>query len=147
MGGFVFDAFEGIIFSHHHQEVHDCLRAWKYLVATSVIGLGRPTPRATLRPLALQSLLVGSIYMLKHENLKKIHSTPLLHEQSLARLGADVTGIDPSRENVAVASAHAQGDPLTRSICYEAATADELDARGNVCSGGEKLCGHFHFPM
>lgn len=50
--------------------------------------------------------------------------------QSLARLGAEVTGIDPSHENVAVASAHSLGDPLTRGIKYEAATAEELEARG-----------------
>lgn len=50
--------------------------------------------------------------------------------QSLARLGAEVVGVDPSPENVAVASAHARGDPLTRAIRYEAATAEELEARG-----------------
>ncbi|CAN0110117.1 unnamed protein product, partial [Laminaria digitata] len=54
-----------------------------------------------------------------------------LLSESLARLGAEVTGIDPSPENVAVASAHAQGDPLTRTIRYEAATAEELEARGS----------------
>lgn len=41
-----------------------------------------------------------------------------------------MTGIDPSSENVAVASLHAQGDPLTRGIRYEAATAEHLDAQG-----------------
>lgn len=51
-------------------------------------------------------------------------------EQSLSRLGAEVVGIDPSPENVAVASAHAQGDPMTRAIRYEAVTAEELEARG-----------------
>lgn len=53
-------------------------------------------------------------------------------EQSLARLGAEVVGVDPSPENVAVASAHARGDPLTRSVRYEAATAEELEARGEA---------------
>lgn len=47
-----------------------------------------------------------------------------------------MTGIDPSSENVAVASAHAQGDPLTRGIRYEAKTAEELEARG-VSTGSE----------
>lgn len=61
---------------------------------------------------------------------------PVLCEQSLARLGAEVTGIDPSPENVAVASAHAQGDPLTRSIRYKAATAEELKARGGCATAG-----------
>lgn len=55
---------------------------------------------------------------------------PLHCGQSLARLGAEVVGVDPSPENVAVASAHAKGDPLTRTIRYEATTAEELEARG-----------------
>ncbi|CAM9866364.1 unnamed protein product [Ectocarpus sp. 8 AP-2014] len=38
-------------------------------------------------------------------------------------------GVDPSPENVAVASAHAQGDPQTRTIRYEATTAEELENR------------------
>lgn len=54
----------------------------------------------------------------------------------MARLGAEVTGIDPSSENVAVASSHAQGDPLTRGIRYEAATAEHLDARGREEEAG-----------
>ena len=54
----------------------------------------------------------------------------------MARLGAEVTGIDPSPENVAVALAHAQGDPLTRSIRYEAVTAEELEARGVCVTAG-----------
>jgi 2-polyprenyl-6-hydroxyphenyl methylase / 3-demethylubiquinone-9 3-methyltransferase len=53
-----------------------------------------------------------------------------LLSESLARLGGQVTGVDPSVENVAVAAQHAQGDPLTRSIVYEAATAEELVERG-----------------
>ncbi|CAN0195435.1 unnamed protein product, partial [Ectocarpus fasciculatus] len=54
-----------------------------------------------------------------------------LLSESLARLGAEVIGVDPSPENVAVASAHAQGDPLTRTIRYEATTAEELESRGD----------------
>ena len=61
--------------------------------------------------------------------------------QSLARLGAEVVGVDPSPENVAVASAHAKGDPLTRTIRYEATTAEELETRGdrttNACASIE----------
>eukprot|EP00752_Nemacystus_decipiens_P009331 g8339.t1 len=53
-----------------------------------------------------------------------------LLSESLARLGAKVFGVDPSPENVAVASAHAKGDPLTRTIRYEATTAEELESRG-----------------
>ena len=67
---------------------------------------------------------------------RRMPHIPILREQSLARLGAEVTGIDPSPENVAVASAHAQGDPLTRSIRYEAATAEELEARGGCTTAG-----------
>lgn len=62
--------------------------------------------------------------------LSPTHPPTTTNFQSLARLGAEVTGIDPSHENVAVASAHAQGDPLTRGITYEAATAEEMEARG-----------------
>lgn len=63
-------------------------------------------------------------------NARLLHS---LASQSLARLGAEVTGIDPSAENVAVASGHSKGDPLTRGIKYEALTATELEARGALC--------------
>lgn len=62
--------------------------------------------------------------------------------QSLARLGAEVVGVDPSPENVAVASAHAQGDPQTRTIRYEAATAEELETRGKENRGQEPTAMH-----
>jgi 2-polyprenyl-6-hydroxyphenyl methylase / 3-demethylubiquinone-9 3-methyltransferase len=48
--------------------------------------------------------------------------------EPLARLGADVTGIDPAAENVEAAKAHAAAAGL--DIAYEAATAEELAARG-----------------
>ncbi|KAG5190554.1 S-adenosyl-L-methionine-dependent methyltransferase [Tribonema minus] len=53
-----------------------------------------------------------------------------LLSESLARLGGNVKGIDPSPENVAVAAEHALGDPLTRGIAYEAAAAEDLVDRG-----------------
>jgi 2-polyprenyl-6-hydroxyphenyl methylase/3-demethylubiquinone-9 3-methyltransferase len=47
--------------------------------------------------------------------------------EPLARLGADVTGIDPAAENIEAAKAHASAGGL--DIAYEAATAEELAAR------------------
>jgi ubiquinone biosynthesis O-methyltransferase len=38
--------------------------------------------------------------------------------ESLARLGANVTAIDPSEQNIAVAKEHAALDPLTANIRY-----------------------------
>jgi 2-polyprenyl-6-hydroxyphenyl methylase/3-demethylubiquinone-9 3-methyltransferase len=46
--------------------------------------------------------------------------------ESLARMGAIVTGIDPSVHNIDVARQHAGVDPLTRGIHYEKATAEEM---------------------
>lgn len=50
-----------------------------------------------------------------------------LLSESLARVGALVTGIDPSPENIEVARRHAAVDPQTRGIRYERATAEELE--------------------
>jgi 2-polyprenyl-6-hydroxyphenyl methylase/3-demethylubiquinone-9 3-methyltransferase len=49
--------------------------------------------------------------------------------EPLARLGASVTGIDPGRENIEAAKAHAERARL--KIAYRAATAEELAAGGN----------------
>ena len=38
--------------------------------------------------------------------------------ESLARLGADVTAIDPSEENIKAAQLHSSLDPLTKNIKY-----------------------------
>lgn len=66
-----------------------------------------------------------------HLSISAVRPSPSVHcGQSLARLGAEVVGVDPSPENVAVASAHAKVDPLTRTIRYEATTAEELETRG-----------------
>ncbi len=48
--------------------------------------------------------------------------------EPLARLGAEVTGIDPAPENIAAAKAHAEGARL--DITYRTATAEELAASG-----------------
>lgn len=42
------------------------------------------------------------------------------------RLGAEVTGLDPSPANIDVARKHAAADPLTRGIRYEAAPVEEF---------------------
>jgi 2-polyprenyl-6-hydroxyphenyl methylase/3-demethylubiquinone-9 3-methyltransferase len=48
--------------------------------------------------------------------------------EPLARLGATVTGIDPASESIAAAKSHAGAAGL--DIAYQAATAEELAARG-----------------
>jgi 2-polyprenyl-6-hydroxyphenyl methylase / 3-demethylubiquinone-9 3-methyltransferase len=48
--------------------------------------------------------------------------------EPLARLGAEVTGIDPAEENIAAAKAHAKGARL--DIIYRAMTAEALAAEG-----------------
>jgi 2-polyprenyl-6-hydroxyphenyl methylase/3-demethylubiquinone-9 3-methyltransferase len=48
--------------------------------------------------------------------------------EPLARLGAQMVGADPSKENIAVAGAHAQESGVT--VDYRATTAEELAAAG-----------------
>lgn len=48
--------------------------------------------------------------------------------EPLARLGAEVTGIDPSEESIAAAAEHARGEAL--KISYRAARAEDLAAEG-----------------
>jgi 2-polyprenyl-6-hydroxyphenyl methylase/3-demethylubiquinone-9 3-methyltransferase len=50
--------------------------------------------------------------------------------EPLARLGASVTGIDPGRENIEAAKAHAERARL--KIAYRTATAEELAAEGKT---------------
>ena len=50
--------------------------------------------------------------------------------EALARLGARVTSIDPSSENVAVARAHSAADPATAGIDYRQTTVEDLAASG-----------------
>jgi 2-polyprenyl-6-hydroxyphenyl methylase/3-demethylubiquinone-9 3-methyltransferase len=45
-----------------------------------------------------------------------------LLSESLARLGANVTSIDPSPENIKVASKHSSKDPITSKIRYKQTT-------------------------
>jgi ubiquinone biosynthesis O-methyltransferase len=53
--------------------------------------------------------------------------------ESLSRLGAEVTAIDPSKENITVASEHSSVDPLTATITYRQTTIED------VCAAGEKF--------
>jgi 2-polyprenyl-6-hydroxyphenyl methylase/3-demethylubiquinone-9 3-methyltransferase len=50
--------------------------------------------------------------------------------EPMARLGADITGIDPSQKNISTASVHAQEQDL--AIDYRAITAEELASRGET---------------
>eukprot|EP00540_Astrosyne_radiata_P005394 CAMPEP_0116850322 /NCGR_PEP_ID=MMETSP0418-20121206/16091_1 /TAXON_ID=1158023 /ORGANISM="Astrosyne radiata, Strain 13vi08-1A" /LENGTH=277 /DNA_ID=CAMNT_0004482197 /DNA_START=119 /DNA_END=949 /DNA_ORIENTATION=+ len=63
-----------------------------------------------------------------------------LLSESLARLGARVTGLDPSRELVDVARQHAQHHPLTRTIDYRGGvTVEELAKESNDDDDGESF--------
>ena len=52
--------------------------------------------------------------------------------EALARLGANVTSIDPSGENVAVAHAHSRMDPATSSINYQQTTVETMASSGRL---------------
>jgi ubiquinone biosynthesis O-methyltransferase len=58
--------------------------------------------------------------------------------ESLARLGASVTAIDPSARKISVALEHSRSDPLTSTIKYQCATVEQIVASGQkfdvVCS-------------
>jgi 2-polyprenyl-6-hydroxyphenyl methylase/3-demethylubiquinone-9 3-methyltransferase len=49
--------------------------------------------------------------------------------EPLARLGADVTGVDPARENIMIATRHAERSGL--SIDYRASTVEDLVEKGD----------------
>jgi SAM-dependent methyltransferase len=69
--------------------------------------------------------------------------------EALARLGARVTSIDPSGENVAVARAHSAADPATAHIDYRQTTVEEVAASGRtfdaVCA--LEVIEHVETPM
>ncbi len=103
--------------------VHHVVNAAQLLLAPSENNakqLGREYMKSTSTP--LQSLRVLDVGC----------GGGLLCE-SLARLGADVLGVDPCPENIDVAQSHALGDPLTRDICYEVITAEDLASRDGAC--------------
>lgn len=68
--------------------------------------------------------------------------------ESLARLGALVTAIDPSMENIAVAKKHSARDPLTSTIDYRHMTVEDMAASSEkfdvVCS--LEVIEHVEFP-
>lgn len=49
--------------------------------------------------------------------------------EGLARLGAQVTAIDPSPENINIAQRHCRNDPATSSINYQCLNIEELSQR------------------
>ena len=54
-----------------------------------------------------------------------------LFSEALARLGADVTGIDTSATAISVATGHAQADPAVASRThYQNVTAEQLQQQG-----------------
>ncbi len=52
--------------------------------------------------------------------------------ESLARLGADVTGVDPGEANIDAAKAHASRDDETDKIQYLCSTAEELSRQNKT---------------
>lgn len=58
-----------------------------------------------------------------------------LASEALARLGAIVTAIDPSSENILVARDHCQYDPLTANIDYRQSTIEQLSEAGEKFDG------------
>ncbi len=60
--------------------------------------------------------------------------------EPLARLGGHVTGIDPSPENIAIASAHAKLDPaVSNNVSYRAVTVQKVS--DEVSSSNHRGCG------
>lgn len=53
-----------------------------------------------------------------------------LLSESLSRLGGDITGIDPSIENIEVAKQHSLCDPSTSCIKYKQATIEQIASTG-----------------
>lgn len=69
--------------------------------------------------------------------------------EALSRLGANVTSIDPSAMNIAIASKHSSVDPLTSTISYKQTTVEEMALTGQkfdvVCS--LEVIEHVETPM
>jgi 2-polyprenyl-6-hydroxyphenyl methylase / 3-demethylubiquinone-9 3-methyltransferase len=74
--------------------------------------------------------------------------------ESLARLGASVTAIDPAEANIGVARAHAALDPQTRGIDYRSCAVEQLaedvlgaagsaDGEDGPRAGGDECAGLF----
>ena len=73
-----------------------------------------------------------------------------LLSESLSRLGARVTGIDPSKENIAVARLHADRDRITKTIDYKNTTIEELsntDRKFDVICAFAVPLSNFLYPL
>jgi ubiquinone biosynthesis O-methyltransferase len=65
---------------------------------------------------------VGLLSPLKGLKILDVGCGGGLLSESLSRLGAEVTGIDPSKENIYIASQHCLNDPKTCKIVYRQST-------------------------
>ena len=63
---------------------------------------------------------------LKNLNILDVGCGGGLLSESLARLGASVTAIDPSAKNIEVAKAHSRKDPLTSTIDFRQTTIGKI---------------------
>jgi 2-polyprenyl-6-hydroxyphenyl methylase/3-demethylubiquinone-9 3-methyltransferase len=86
-----------------------------------------PTRVAYIRDLLTME---GGAETLKGVRILDIGSGGGILSESLARLGADVTGIDPARNNIDVAVRHAAGAGLT--IDYRCTTVETLSGSGEL---------------
>ena len=74
-----------------------------------------------------------SVRPLRHLSVLDVGCGGGLFAEALARLGADVTGVDTSATAIRVASAHAQADPAVASrIAYRNATAEQIQQEGGL---------------
>ena len=85
-----------------------------------------------IRDAALQhfSLSKGGLKPLRGLNVLDIGCGGGLISEPLARMGADVTGIDPAPENIQTAADHAASQDLT--INYQAVTAEQVVEAGQT---------------
>ena len=87
------------------------------------------TPNAILTPFC--RIEARTVQPLAGMNVLDVGCGGGLFSEALARLGANVTGIDTSATAIAVASAHAQADPAVASrTTYQNVTAEQLQQEG-----------------
>ncbi|XP_020914215.2 uncharacterized protein LOC110251814 [Exaiptasia diaphana] len=81
----------------------------------------------------LKSNSISQVLPLKHVNILDIGCGGGILSEALARLGANVTGIDASAKNIHVAMRHLSLDPvLSRRLSYKCITAQELAEDGHL---------------
>ena len=114
---------------------------------SSVLGTG---PLHAMNPARIEFIRssLASIYKDRHalpalDQLKDMSILDVgcgggILAESLARLGANVTAIDPSKENIKVAKNHSKKDSWTSNINYQQASIEDIVERGElydaVCS-------------